>query len=313
MKNGNGRARLLTKLLRHKAPEHMSVDNKGFVDTKVAMDWVNDNYHGKTGQPLTMKSLEQVVLDDNKGRFQWNEDKSKIRAVQGHSFTVKVEYEPYTVTGVPLHFTYIKCQDSIEEQGLLPMSRQYIHMVEYREDVSPWHLVRKNSNMIVSIKPECIPLLKFYMSDNGVLLCDAENGINPDMLIYLPLEQSSCAGFIVQKEDDFLLVKTPHGHLSYPKGKRHKGENSFACAYRELEEETGLTARDIILTGGCSRELGKNGKTSILYYHANLQLCHSGICVPEDPDELEECLWMSRKQINDSPDMLEKRKLLLAS
>lgn len=309
------KARLLTMLLRHKAPEYMEVDNKGFVDTYKVIQWINNtDTERSTDTKFTMEHLEQIVLDDNKGRFQWNSDKSKIRAVQGHSFDIKVEYEPYEPCGMPLHFTYSRNTSRIKEKGLLPMQRQYIHMVEYvDESKKPWHLVRQDCDMVITVQPEYIKTGKFYMADNGVLLHDG--AIPPDMLIFLPLMNCACSGFIIKRlsrqEDEYLVVRTPRGHLSYPKGKRKKGENSLACAFRELTEETGLTQHDIIIQPGFSREDSNNGKVSILYYHAILKPEHSGVCVPEDPNELEECCWMNIDQLKSTSDMLDKRKALL--
>ena len=52
-----------------------------------------------------------------------------------------------------------------------------------------------------------------------------------------------CACFVVFSTDctQTVLVETPRGNLSFPKGKREKGETDMVAALRELEEETGLT------------------------------------------------------------------------
>ena len=41
--------------------------------------------------------------------------------------------------------------------------------------------------------------------------------------------------------DRFLLVRSMHGHLGFPKGHPEENEEPIETAKRELEEETGLT------------------------------------------------------------------------
>jgi len=56
----------------------------------------------------------------------------------------------------------------------------------------------------------------------------------------------SC-GFIIVRENptrSFLLMRHPN-RWDLPKGHVDPGETSLECAYRELEEETGITADDI--------------------------------------------------------------------
>ena len=56
-----------------------------------------------------------------------------------------------------------------------------------------------------------------------------------------------CAGFIIfsQSGDKVLLISTHKNIIGFPKGKKEKDEDSITAAYRELHEETGLTANMI--------------------------------------------------------------------
>src|SRR5579872_502596 len=56
----------------------------------------------------------------------------------------------------------------------------------------------------------------------------------------------ACAGFVVLCEDNVLLVSTHKGIWGFPKGKCKRNEELLVCAYRELEEETGLKTDQII-------------------------------------------------------------------
>ncbi|MDE7045398.1 MAG: NUDIX hydrolase [Acetatifactor sp.] len=76
-----------------------------------------------------------------------------------------------------------------------------------------------------------------------------------------------------QTEDRLLLCRRRHdpykGLSNFVGGKIEAGEDGMAAAYRELEEETSITAEDIRLT---VKEMGYGGiwvmcrKESALYY-----------------------------------------------
>ena len=70
-----------------------------------------------------MEMLEEIVRTDNKQRYSFNEDKTLIRANQGHSIPVDVELEQKLPPDILWHGTGEKYVASIEEQGLLPKSR----------------------------------------------------------------------------------------------------------------------------------------------------------------------------------------------
>ena len=56
-----------------------------------------------------------------------------------------------------------------------------------------------------------------------------------------------CCGIIVLDGSKTILVRTPRGNYSYPKGKKEKDETNMETAFRELEEETGLLSTDVEL------------------------------------------------------------------
>lgn len=75
-----------------------------------------------------MESLEEIVRTDSKGRYSFNEDKTKIRANQGHSINVDVELEEVEPPEILWHGTGEKYVESIRETGLIPKSRLYVHL-----------------------------------------------------------------------------------------------------------------------------------------------------------------------------------------
>ena len=75
-----------------------------------------------------MALLEEIVATDEKQRYSFNEDKTLIRANQGHSVPVDVELEQVTPPEYLYHGTGEKYVASIEQHGLIPKSRLYVHL-----------------------------------------------------------------------------------------------------------------------------------------------------------------------------------------
>ena len=84
IKNG----KFLSLILRHK-PEviGISLDVHGWADVTELIAGI------KKTRNFDMKMLEEIVRTDNKQRFLFNSDHSKIRANQGHSIEVDVEFK----------------------------------------------------------------------------------------------------------------------------------------------------------------------------------------------------------------------------
>lgn len=77
---------------------------------------------------ITRAFLEEIVRIDNKQRYTFNDDGTKIRANQGHSVDVDVELEAAVPPSVLYHGTGEKFVESIDDTGLLPKSRLYVHL-----------------------------------------------------------------------------------------------------------------------------------------------------------------------------------------
>ena len=74
---------------------------------------------------ITEDDIRQVVQQSDKQRFEINAD--RIKARYGHSHT-QVQYEQGTPPAILYHGTHEKAVSAIEQQGLLPMNRQYVHL-----------------------------------------------------------------------------------------------------------------------------------------------------------------------------------------
>lgn len=98
-------------------------------------------------------------------------DKTLIRANQGHSIPVDVELEEKEPPKILYHGTGEKYIASIDQNGLIPKSRLYVHL---SKDVETAKAVgkRHGKEVVYSINSEQMYKdgYKFYLSKNGVWL-----------------------------------------------------------------------------------------------------------------------------------------------
>lgn len=159
-------SKYISLILRHK-PEtiDISLDEHGWANVKELIDGVNKTHK------LDMKMLEEIVETDDKQRYSFNDDKTKIRANQGHSINVDVELEEAVPPKYLYHGTATKYMDSILKNGLIPKSRLYVHLsadVETAVTVGERH----GKPILFRIKSRDMhdKGFKFYKSQNGVWL-----------------------------------------------------------------------------------------------------------------------------------------------
>ncbi len=158
--------RQLSFILRHK-PESIGItlDEHGWANVEELIEGINRTY------PFDMALLEEVVRTDDKTRFAFNEDKTKIRANQGHSISVDVELKEATPPPILYHGTAEKYVDAIEESGLLSRSRLYVHL---SRDLDTAIAVGKRHGSVVVYLVDAARMFAdgylFYLSANGVWL-----------------------------------------------------------------------------------------------------------------------------------------------
>ena len=121
-------SKFISLILRHK-PETIgiSLDEHGWANVAELIEGIS-----KT-QYIDMAMLEEIVDTDNKQRYSFNEDKTLIRANQGHSIPVDVELPKKQPPVILYHGTGEKYVSSIDEQGLIPKSRLYVHLSKEEE------------------------------------------------------------------------------------------------------------------------------------------------------------------------------------
>lgn len=116
-------SKYISLILRHK-PEviNITLDEHGWANVDELIKGVSKTH------PIDFEMLEKIVASDEKQRYSFNEDKTLIRANQGHSIPVDVELEEVEPPEILYHGTGEKYVSSIDREGLLPMSRLYVHL-----------------------------------------------------------------------------------------------------------------------------------------------------------------------------------------
>jgi len=112
-------SRRMSYLLRHN-PEDLSIDAEGWVPVDQILKKLN----------LSMGDLQYIVDNNDKKRFSFNEDLTKIRASQGHSANlgIKIRFNEVQFPSIYYHGTEFLNQNSILKHGLRPGKRAYVHL-----------------------------------------------------------------------------------------------------------------------------------------------------------------------------------------
>ena len=119
-------SKFLSLVLRHK-PEVVGIklDQNGWADVDELIEGAIDK-----GRDMDLTILEMIVLTDEKRRYAFNEDKTKIRATQGHSVKVDLELEPVKPPKILYHGTLDRLIERIMLKGLEPVDRNHVYLSE---------------------------------------------------------------------------------------------------------------------------------------------------------------------------------------
>lgn len=153
-------------ILRHK-PEAIGItlDEHGWANVSELISGICKTRY------ITMDMLEEIVYTDTKKRYSFNEDKTLIRANQGHSVAVDVELKETAPPPVLYHGSGEKYLSSIEEQGLIPKSRLYVHLSrDYETALAVGSRHGSPVVFLVDSAKMSADGFKFFLSENGVWL-----------------------------------------------------------------------------------------------------------------------------------------------
>ena len=170
-------SKFIALILRHK-PETIGItlDEHGWADVQELIAGVQ-----KTRPDFNMDTLEAVVRSNNKQRYSFNEDRTKIRANQGHSIQVDVELQKKRPPEILYHGTAETSVPSILEQGL--DSRRLLHVHLSKDVETATNVGRRHGKpvvLIVQAGKMHEDGYEFFLSKNGVWLTDK---VPPEYLI----------------------------------------------------------------------------------------------------------------------------------
>lgn len=117
-------SKFLSYVLRHH-PEliNLNLDENGWADVdELITKSTNDS------QGFTFEELDEIVQTNAKKRFAFNEDKTQIRASQGHSIDINLDLIPQLPPEFLYHGTAQSNMDSILKNGIEKRNRQHVHL-----------------------------------------------------------------------------------------------------------------------------------------------------------------------------------------
>lgn len=155
------RGKKLSYLLRH--DKSYAFDEHGWRE-------VNDLVanHG-----FTMEELREIVATNNKQRYEFSEDMTRIRARQGHSIQVDAELSEATPPDMLYHGTAKAFVKSIMSQGIQKGNRLYVHLsttIDVATKVGERH--GEPAVLAIDAKRMHEDEIKFFLSRNGVWLTE---------------------------------------------------------------------------------------------------------------------------------------------
>ncbi|MGE3809608.1 MAG: RNA 2'-phosphotransferase [Gemmataceae bacterium] len=139
--------------------------------------------------PITREDLNEVVAQNDKQRFAFDETGLRIRANQGHSVEVDLELLPIAPPALLFHGTGQKTVDIILKTGLKKMARHHVHLSADRETALK---VGRRHGKPALFTIDCPAMVRagflFYCSQNGVWLVDA---VPPEFLAQIDLSSEN--------------------------------------------------------------------------------------------------------------------------
>ncbi|MEM6684684.1 MAG: RNA 2'-phosphotransferase [Bacteroidota bacterium] len=163
-------SKFLSYVLRHHPDKlGISLDTNGWTSVAILLEKINVGEY-----TLSMEELEEVVATNTKKRFAFNEDKTKIRANQGHSVNVDLALKSKVPPNYLYHGTVEKFLPSIREKGLIKGSRHHVHLsVDTETAVKVGS--RRGQPIVLTVKSGEMHAqgYTFYQSENDVWLTEA--------------------------------------------------------------------------------------------------------------------------------------------
>lgn len=162
-------SKFMSLVLRHK-PETigLQLNENGWANVEEMIDKMN-----ATGADVDIELIHTIVETNDKKRFAFNEDKTMIRASQGHSVEVELNLTEQQPPEFLYHGTIQESADIIQLEGLKKMTRQHVHLSQDKETAIKVGSRRgKPVILVVNAAAMHADGYRFYLSENEVWLTD---------------------------------------------------------------------------------------------------------------------------------------------
>ncbi|QDG50043.1 RNA 2'-phosphotransferase [Persicimonas caeni] len=117
-------SKFLSYILRHRPDElGLEMSRSGWVSVPALLEGLAER-DGSWSREV----LEQVVRENDKQRFEFDDTGHLIRARQGHTVDVDLGYDPTEPPELLYHGTVPKFLDAIVAEGLEPKERHHVHL-----------------------------------------------------------------------------------------------------------------------------------------------------------------------------------------
>ncbi|MCS0590779.1 RNA 2'-phosphotransferase [Massilia norwichensis] len=160
-------SKLLSYVLRHRPDSiGLALDAHGWAGVDELLACLAA--HGK---PVERALLDRVVASNDKQRFAFSPDGTRIRASQGHSIAVDLQLQEAEPPAVLYHGTASRFLKSILASGLRPGARHHVHL---SADIDTATRVGARHGFPAVLAVDAARMrtdgIVFYLSDNGVWL-----------------------------------------------------------------------------------------------------------------------------------------------
>jgi putative RNA 2'-phosphotransferase len=158
-------SKFLSLVLRHQ-PETigLQLDAQGWVPVSELLQALSTSRF-----PLSLSELQELVRSNDKQRFSFSEDGSRIRASQGHSLSIDLGYERAVPPATLFHGTAERFLQSIQKSGLLKGQRHHVHL-----SAEPETALKVGSRYG---RPVVLQIASDQMNKNGHLFFRSANGV----------------------------------------------------------------------------------------------------------------------------------------
>ena len=158
-------SRFLSLVLRHNPGViGLELDSAGWADVNELVQRASAH-----GRPLSVDLVRDAVEQNDKRRFSFSADGTRVRAVQGHSIPVDLGLERAAPPATLYHGTAQRFLDAIRQEGLQPRARQHVHLSD-------------NAATAVQVgarhgRPVALQVDSLGMAAEGFAFFQAENGV----------------------------------------------------------------------------------------------------------------------------------------